>query len=239
MSEKKGDAINVAKRRRSKDGNLLRLSPSLEKIEAIKNAVPQFDPIDFRSLIAEAKKRDGPESVDQKVRLVLADRLKQQAEFLLISLGFDSSDGNVWRKAFMRLASAHYGMGNLVFRAKRTNSNAKQWGRGIDHDLIFLTVMRDLKAKGIEGSQAFEEIARDPGLRKLFPYATKSQIKGKDKLAKTLSERWRKMQLRAGHSLLNAINGDAPLDARGLEFELWLMDLRQSLPPDGTKNETT
>jgi hypothetical protein len=183
----------------------------LEKIEATKNAVPQFDPIDFRSLIAEAKKRDGPESVDQKVSLVLADRLKQQAEFLLIHLGFDSSDDNVWQRAFMRLASAHYGMGNLVFHAKRTNSNAKHWG--IDHDLGLLTVMRDLKAKGVEGSQAFEKIARDPGLRKLFPYVTRSQIKGKDKLAKTLSERWRKLQLRAGHSLLNAINGGAPLDA--------------------------
>jgi hypothetical protein len=235
MADKQGQAKVAVQRRRSKESNLLRLSPSLETIEAIKNAIPKLDPIDFRALIAEAKQKAGPESIDQSVSLVLADRLKAQAEFLLVQLGLDPSDGNVWRTAFMRLASAHYGMGNLVFSPKRTNTNAKQW----NHDFELLTVMRDLKAKGIEGSLAFEEIAKDPELRNLFPYSTRSQIKGKDKLAKTLSERWRKLQLGAGHSLLNAISGDAPLGAGAFEFKLWFLDFLQNLPPDPAKDETT
>src|SRR5262249_277684 len=149
----------------------------------------------------------------------LRERLREQTEQLLRGLSFDPDECK-WQAAFMHLARIHHGLGRLVHTPRRTNLNAQTWS--IDDDLRLLTVLMDLKPKGIEGRAAFETIARRPELRRQFPYATRSQIKGKDKLAKSLSERFRKLSRRSG--LLEALTGGLSADAGELETLLWLLD---------------
>jgi hypothetical protein len=162
--------------------HIVQLSHSSEQLEEVKKSLPQFDPIDLRLLIAAAKNQTGTLTADEKILVALSDRLKEQTEELLRGLGCDPAESN-WRAAFMRLARIQHGLGRLAYTRKRTNSNAKRWTS--EHDFRLLTVMRDLKAEGIEGAAAFDKIAKTPKLREQFPYATRSQIRGKDKLAKS------------------------------------------------------
>lgn len=214
-----------AQRRLGKQ-DVVQLSPPPKQLQEIEHSLPHFEPIDLRSLLAAAKKRTGTETVDEKVLIALSDRLKEQTEELLRGLGCDPTESN-WQTAFMRLARIHHGLGKLAHAPKRTNSNAKTWTR--EDDFRLLTVMRDLKAEGIQGAAAFEKIAKIPNLREQFPYATRSQIKGKDRLTKSLSERWRKLISRKD-PLREAIHGDLPLDAGDTEVLLWFLDVQNTIP---------
>jgi hypothetical protein len=203
----------------------LLLSPSRKQLRETENRLPRFDPIDLRSLLALAGKRTGAQSADGKVLIALRDRIEEQTEELLRGLGCDPAEFN-WQIAFIRLARIHHGLGRLAYAPKRTNSKgAEKWKN--EHTLRLLTVMRDLKAEGIEGAAAFEKIAKDPKLREQFPYATRSQIKGKDQMAKSLSERWRKLFLEKD-PLRKAIGGDQPLGKA--EFLLWSLDNQYAFP---------
>ena len=213
---------------------VVQLSASADELEKTRDKLPQFDPVDLRSLVAAAKKQTGTQTAEEKIINELGNRIKEQTEELLRSLACDPAELK-WQTAFMRLARIHHGLGMLAYAPKRTNSNARTWTW--EHDFRLLTVMRDLKAEGIEGAAAFVKIAKDPKLREQFPYATRSEIRGKDQFAKSLSERWRKLLSRKD-PLGEAILGDQPLDAGETEFLLWFLDLQETLPAVA-KNKNT
>src|SRR5215813_5945149 len=129
------------------------LGASPDQLAQLKKALPYFEPIDLRSLVLAARKRTGPVSIDEKIEFVLRERLREQTEQLLRGLSFDPDECK-WQAAFMHLARIHHGLGRLVHTPRRTNLNAQTWS--IDDDLRLLTVLMDLKAKGIEGRAAFE-----------------------------------------------------------------------------------
>jgi len=197
------------------------------KLAELKERLPNFEPIDLRSLLLAAKKRIGPGSIDEKAELELSERLKEQTEELLRAIGFDPQNVN-WRSAFMRLANIHHARGRLVYTPKRTNSNAKKWT--FEHDSLLLEMLWQLKADGIEGSAA------TPELRKQFPYHTRSKIRGRDKLPKTLRERARKLLARKTN-LLDALTGGFPTDGGELEKLLWQLDIQQSAPTAKNEND--
>jgi hypothetical protein len=97
-------------------------------------------------------------------------------------------------------------------------------------------MLRQLKAEGIEGSAAIMKIVATPELRKQFPYDTRSKIRGRDKLAKTLRERARKLLSRKSN-LLDALIGGFPTDGGELEKLLWQLDIRQSAPAAKNEND--
>jgi hypothetical protein len=216
---------------------MMHLAPHPKEVSRLQKSLPHFEPINLRSLVLAARKRIGPESLDEKVLLVLSERLKEQTEELLRALGFDPDDGK-WKSAFMHLARVHHGLGKLVHTPKRTNSNAQKYTA--EDDLRLLRILGDLKAEGIEGAAAFETVARRPELRKQFPaYETRSQIKGRDKLAKSLSERARKFNSHKRavlqRRLLAAFGSDPSMDACEIETLLWWLDTQASR--DAAKNE--
>jgi hypothetical protein len=206
---------------------MMHLGTHPEQVAQLKKT--HFEPINLRSLVLAARKKTSPESLDEKVLFVLSERLKEQTEQLLRGLEIDPDDCN-WQSAFMRLARVHHGLGKLVHTAKRSNSNAQKWTW--EDDFRLLTVLEDLKVEGIEGPAAFETIARRPELRKQFPYATRSQIRGKNKLAKSLSERSRKLRSR-NNGLLAALTGGHSVDGE-IEALLWSLDTQASI--DAAKN---
>jgi hypothetical protein len=230
----------TADKARRKSASVTRRMASLgapaDELARRAKALPSFEPIDLRSLVLAARKKTGPESIDRKIESVLSDRLKDQTEQLLWALGLAPEDCE-WRLAFMHLARIHHGLGRLVHTPKRTNSNAQRYTT--EDDLRLMSILDDLQAEGIKRPEAFETIADRPELRKQFPaYTTRSQIKGKDKLAKSLSERARKFEsrqraLRQGR-LLTAIMGSW-VDPSEIEALLSWLDAQAS--KDTAKNE--
>jgi hypothetical protein len=85
-------------------------------------------------------------------------------------------------------------------------------------------------------SAAIMKIVATPELRKQFPYDTRSKIRGRDKLAKTLRERARKLLSRKSN-LLDALIGGFPTDGGELEKLLWRLDIRQSAPAAKNEND--
>jgi hypothetical protein len=175
-----------------------------------KKELPIFEPIELRALVHAAQKMSGSESLDKMTESVLSDLLRQQTERLLRALGF--APGCDWQSAFMRLARIHHGLGRLAHTPKRTNSNAQKYTA--EDDARLMKILGDLEAEGVKGPAAFKTIALRPDLRKQFPaYATRSEIRGKDKLEKSLSERARKIRLRQRaffeSRLIAALAGDS------------------------------
>jgi hypothetical protein len=212
---------------------MVHLGTHPNKLAELKERLPNFEPIDLRSLLLAAKKRIGPGSIDEKAEFELSERLKEQTEELLRAIGFEPQNVN-WRSAFMRLANIHHARGRLVYTPKRTNSNAKKWT--FEHDSLLLIMLWQLKAESIEGSAAIMKIVATPELRKQFPYDTRSKIRGRDKLAKTLRERARKLLSRKSN-LLDALIGGFPTDGGELEKLLWQLDIRQSAPAAKNEND--
>jgi hypothetical protein len=225
-------ADKAARRRASAARRQTHLGVPSDKLAQSKEALPYFEPIDLRSLLLAALRKTGAQSIDEKTVSVLSDRLRAQTEQLLRALGFNP-DENKWQSAFMRLARHHHGLGLLVHIPRRTNSNARRWS--LEHDLRLLEVLQLLKAEGIEGSAAFKTIASRPKLRNQFPYKTRSQIKGRDKLAKSLSERRRKLSQKNG--LLEAVTGEFSPDAGEIEALLWWLDTESSIKAAKNKND--
>jgi phage-related protein len=226
-------ADKAARRRASAARRQTHLGVPSDKLAQSKEALPYFEPIDLHSLLLAARRKTGAQSIDEKIESVLSHRLRAQTEQLLRALGFNP-DENKWQSAFMRLAKHHHGLGLLVYIPRRTNSNARRW-RSPKHDRRLLEVLQRLKAEGIEGSAAFKTIASRPKLRNQFPYKTRSQIKGRDKLAKSLSERFRKLSQRNG--LLKALTGGLSPDAGEIEALLWWLDTESSIKAAKNEND--
>jgi hypothetical protein len=209
---------------------MVHLSTHPNRLAELKARLPNFEPIDFRSLVLAAKKRIGPETIDEKIELQLGERLKEQTEEVLRGIGVDPKHVN-WKSAFMRLANIHHGVGRLVYTPKRTNSNARKWN--FEHDSLLLEMLWQLKAEGLERSAAIEKIIKTPELRDQFPYETRSKIRGRDKLAKTLRERARKL-----HSRKNSLLETGGLPIEGGEHEKLLLELDIEQGAAAAKNET-
>src|SRR6476469_8912740 len=82
---------------------VMQLSPPPENLEETKNKLPQFDLIELRSLLAETKIQTGEQTQEEKLLRALANRIKEQTEELVRSLGCDPANFT-WQNAFIRLA---------------------------------------------------------------------------------------------------------------------------------------
>src|SRR4051794_8441372 len=87
---------------RLNEKRVVQLSASADELEKTRDKLPRFDPIDLRSIVAAAKKQTGTQTVEEKILNELGNRIKEQTEELLRSLGCDPAELK-WHTAFMRL----------------------------------------------------------------------------------------------------------------------------------------
>ena len=159
--------------------------------------------------------------------------LRAQITQLFRALGCDPNDGQVWPKAFMKLARLHHNVGRLVHRL-RSRPNAKVWTPE-DESNFLLGVYAPVQT-GLSEREAVRRIAD----AKVFPYYERQSSQRPSGHASRIARQralWRKYQRLRAQS-----RGPDPI-ARQLaigvtDFEMFLTGLGLPAPsaaPSGDK----
>lgn len=125
-----------------------------------------FEPMDFRQLIEEAKQNDST-NVDQAFKKVVHETTMHQLNELLSQMHIKPEDKDAYQKAFVTLAFALLGVGQVVW----TPAANRQPRRTLRHDANLYWLVEDLKQReGLSERAAIERIASASFVNSLFPY---------------------------------------------------------------------
>jgi hypothetical protein len=223
--------------RRHKRAGSIRWPPEAE-LTAERQQLPHFDPHDLRTLVDEARLKSPQGDTNAAFIAALRERNNHQISELLLALNVDSSRPDVWKRAFIRLAFIHHGMGHLQWRPRILKKNAATWSS--EHDMKLLEEMSALKAQRLSDRAAVRKLAADRAKQKLFPYRPQratSVAGGKERREEALWRHWQK--LRSRQPILEALLGTlyGRPEPRGsiegaigsLEIDEWLVKIESAL----------
>lgn len=212
--------------------------PTETELAAEREQLPQFDPHDLQSLVKEARLKSPQGDTNAAFIAVLRERNNHQISELLLALSVDSSRPDVWKRAFIRLAYFHHGMGHLEWRSRNPTKNAATWSS--EHDMKLLEEMGALKAKGLSERAAVRKLATDRRMQKLFPYRPQRATSVAGEQARREAALWRHWQkLRSRQPILEVLQGAlfGRPEPRGsiegaigsLEINQWLVKIESAL----------
>lgn len=197
-----------------------------------------FSPMDLRQLINQARQED-PSNVDETLRKIVDERTAKQLDTLLRRLGLEPTDPDKHSSAFVILAMALCGVGQVAWTpaAPQTGSWTHQ------HESTLFWLVRSLcEDEKLTERAAVKKIADDAFLHRLFPYQPR-ELKRDAKLSKqerkfqSLRQAWTSVKTREGQflatgrpQLIDAIVGK---EAGYWETKLVTLDIANAAPRSG------
>jgi hypothetical protein len=199
-----------------------------------------FEPMDFRQLIAQARQKN-PARVDQVFKRMVAKTTAKQLNTLLAAMRVKRKDPAVFQKAFLALAVALLGVGQVVWT--KPHSRKRTWTREDEATLFWLVHdLMDRDASSARG--AVGKIASDEFLASIFPYQAKelprsARLSAADRRFGALWQAWNKANRRKDE----IISGGRPIPFHGVfggklgqwEVKLIELDTQHAGPKPGKK----
>lgn len=197
-----------------------------------------FPPMEFRELVLQARQKD-PDQPDQAFCDMVRQTTESQIKTLIERMGLDPNDPDVNRQAFVNLATALFGVGQVVWTPVRYR---RGWTEYQLQSLYWL-VKSLCEQENLSERAAIRRIATDDVLGAFFPYRAQSlhreaKLSDEERRIGTFWQAWTKAKSKADQFVIDGPSHLSDAIGRSLsswEAELVALDAGQALPAAGKK----
>jgi hypothetical protein len=198
----------------------------------------QFEPMDLRELIDQAKARD-PTNVDHAFKEIVKERKAAQLAELLSRLGLSRMTPPLYQKAFETLGTALLGMGQVAWRPPPP----RKIRRSLHVEATLYVLVADAKRRGLSERAAINEIASTDFTAKLVGYRPKrdTRLSAGSGIREAFWQAWMKTKRREAE-ILSFLRSKKPLEdvfggiAGEWETKLVALDIQHAMRTSGKKS---
>ena len=168
-----------------------------------------FEPMDFRQLLEQARQENSTNLDQQFVRIVREITTKQLNE-LLSAMHIKRTDSRRFQKAFVTIATALHGVGQVVWRP----SPPRQRHWTLDNYATLYSLVQILKKwQGLSERNAIKKIAGDEQVNWSLPYRAhrQTQTSARSGQIDALWQAWMRTKSRKGE-ILSLLRSKKPLE---------------------------
>jgi hypothetical protein len=113
------------------------LIPTEATMDLWRQRLSHFSPYKTKELLADAQAlKNETATLDDAISIALHKRKQIQVAKLLTELGFDSSNKDIWRDAFIKLAEIHHNVGRLLVQSFNKQISQGAWSQHDEAKLL-------------------------------------------------------------------------------------------------------